>query len=428
MVAALALMLVQSATAVHAQAGVDAVSQRTFVQAGQVLLDPGSGRVERHKTIVIESGKVVEVRDGFQGEGQVVDLRDRFVLPGLIDSHTHITFESGPSADMDSVKKTSVDRALDGVLYARRTLYAGFTTIADLGVDPEATLALRDAIAAGKTLGPRIIAAVVVSAHGGHGDIHGFRPDVMRLLAPPGLCSGADDCSRTVRQAVQRGADLIKIASTGGVMSNSASGVGQQMSDEELAAIVRTAHRLGRRVVCHAHGTDGINAALRAGVDAIEHGTYLDAESIRLLKANDAYLVPTLLAGETTRQLARSAAWMPPAVKQKALEVAPNMMSALKRAHESGVKIAFGTDSGVSHHGDNAREFALMVQAGLAPLDAIRSATVWGAAHNGLSAEMGSIAPGKIADLIAVDGDPLRDITELERVGFVMQAGHIVKQ
>lgn len=418
-----ALALIGAALSTHGQA-----PAQTYVHAGRLLADPATGRVEQNKTLVISGGKVVEIRDGFQGAGEIVDLRDSFVLPGLIDSHVHITGELGPSAELDLVKKTAVDAAFDGALYARRTLEAGFTTIADLGGDPDATFGLRDAIASGKVLGPRIIAAGFAGAHGGHGDVHGYRPDVMKLLADSGRCSGADDCKRAVRQAVQRGADVIKIASTGGVLSNTAAGVGQQMFDEELVAIVKTAHSLGRRVVCHAHGTDGVNAALRAGVDSIEHGTYIDAESIKLFKAGGAYLVPTLLAGDTVGKQAQTATWMPPNVKKKALEVGPNMVAALRRAREAGVKVAFGTDSGVSPHGQNAREFALMIQAGFSPLDAIRSATVWGAAHNRLSDQIGALTPGKAADLIAVKGDPLRDVAELERVTFVMKGGVVAKR
>lgn len=405
-------------------------ADKIFVQVGRLLADPAGGRVEREKTLVIADGKIVEVLDGYrgaEGTGRVVDLRQRFVLPGLIDSHVHITGENGPTAQLDAVKKTAADSAMDGVLYARRTLEAGFTTVIDLGGDPDATFALRDAIASGKIDGPRIIAAGFAGAHGGHGDIHGYRPDIMKMFAHPGLCSGADDCRRAVRQAVQRGADVIKIASTGGVMSNTAAGVGQQMQDDELVAIVKTAHSLGRQVACHAHGTDGINAALRAGVDSIEHGTYLDAESIRMMKANGTYLVPTLLAGDTVRKQAVSADWMPPNVKKKALEVGPNMVAALSRAREGGVKVAFGTDSGVSAHGQNALEFALMIQSGYSPLDAIRSATVWGAAHNKIADQVGTLTPGKAADLIAVSGDPLSDVTELTRVGFVMKGGKVIK-
>jgi imidazolonepropionase-like amidohydrolase len=412
-----------------AQTAAPADAGRTFVQAGRLLADPGGGQVLQQRTLVIADGRVVEIREGWvDGPGAVIDLRDSFVLPGLIDSHVHISGENSPTAELDALKKTSVDLAMDGVVYARRTLDAGFTTVADLGADADTIMGLRDAIAAGKVLGPRIIAAGVVGAHGGHADVHGYRPDILKLFAHPGLCSGADDCRRAVRQAVQHGADVIKIASTGGVMSNTAAGVGQQMTDDELAAIVQTAHQFGRRVVCHAHGTDGVNAALRAGVDSIEHGTYIDAESIRLMKAKGTYLVPTLLAGDTVKRQALTADWMPANVKKKASEVGPNMIAAARRAHDAGVKVAFGTDSAVSPHGQNAREFALMIQAGFTPLDAIRSATVWGAAHNRISDEAGTLAAGRRADLIAVKGDPLQDVTVLEKVTFVMKGGQVAKQ
>ncbi len=403
--------------------------KKIFIQAARLLADPADGRVRREQTIVVAGGKILEIRDGYSaGDGEVVDLRSSFVLPGLIDSHVHLTFENGPTAEIDALRKTASDSTLDALVYAKRTLAAGFTTVADLGSDPDAIYALRDAIAAGKVDGPRIVAAGLVGAHGGHADIHGLRPEIVKLFAYPGLCSGADDCRRAVRQQVQRGADLIKTASTGGVMSNTAAGVGQQMFDDELRALVETAHSLGRRVVCHAHGTDGINAALRAGVDSIEHGTYLDAESTRMMKAQGTYLVPTLLAGDTVARQAATASWMPAKVRKKALEVGPNMLAAARRAREAGVKIAFGTDSGVSPHGENAREFGLMVKAGFTPLDAIRSATVWGAAHNRLSDEIGTLSPGKAADLIAVSADPLADVSELERVRWVMKNGVVIRR
>jgi len=210
-------------------------------------------------------------------------------------------------------------------------------------------------------------------------------------------------------------------------MSNTAAGLGQQMSDAELIAIVDTAHRLGRKVAAHAHGTDGVNAALRAGVDSVEHGTYLDAESIRLFKAKGSYLVPTLLAGDTVARQAEEAEWMPAAVRAKARTVGPLMVDALRRAHQGGVRIAFGTDSAVSKHGENAREFALMVKAGLTPLETIKSATVWAATHAGLEAEIGTLAAGKSADIIAVKGDPLTDVRSLETMGFVMARGAVVR-
>ncbi|WP_269790346.1 amidohydrolase family protein [Stenotrophomonas sp. Iso1] len=399
----------------------------TYIYAGRLLADPASGKVETNKTIVVEAGKIAAIRDGFVGVGNIVDLRDKFVMPGLIDSHVHLTFESGPTNRLDAVTKSAVDQAFDGVVFAKRTVRAGFTTVVDLGSEPQAINALRDAIATGKVTGPRIIAAGAVAAHGGHGDIHGYRQEILDVFRAPTLCSGADDCARAVRVAVQQGADVIKTASTGGVLSNTAAGLGQQMSDAELVAIVETAHRLGRKVASHAHGTDGVNAALRAGVDSVEHGTYLDAESIRLFKLKGSYLVPTLLAGDTVTRQAVDAAWMPTAVRAKAQALGPLMIDALQRAHRGGVSIAFGTDSAVSAHGENAREFALMVKAGLTPLEAIKSATVWGATHTGLDGEIGSLEAGKSADIVAVDGDPLTDVRRLETVAFVMARGVVVR-
>jgi imidazolonepropionase-like amidohydrolase len=231
-----------------------------------------------------------------------------------------------------------------------------------------------------------------------------------------------------VREAVSRGFDEIKIASTGGVLSNTAAGLAQQMTFDEIKAIVETAHQLGRHVVCHAHGTDGINAALAAGVDSIEHGTYLDARSVELFRKTGAYYVPTMMAADFVgREARRAGSFLTEAQKQKALAVGPKLAQAVKRAHAGGVKFAFGTDTGVSRHGQNAHEFALMVEAGFTPLDAIRAATVWGAAHNKLSGEIGSLAPGKSADIIAVLGDPLADIATLERVAFVMARGRVFK-
>jgi imidazolonepropionase-like amidohydrolase len=396
-----------------------------YVQAGRLLADPASGKVETSKTLVITGGKVSEIRDGFQTapDAELIDLRDRFVLPGLIDSHVHLLQEVGPTTELDAVQKTSSDLALDGYVFAGRVLRAGFTTVVDLGDDTDAIYALRDAVAAGKVVGPRIIAAGFVGAHGGHGDVHGYIPDLLQLLSPPTLCSGADECRRAVRKAVQRGADIIKTASTGGVMSNTATGLSQQMTQEELNALVETAHMLGRQVACHAHGADGINAALRAGVDSIEHGTYLDQDSLRLMKEKGTYLVPTLLAGDTVTRAAASPDWRSAAIREKALKVGPNMVAAARRAREAGVKFAFGTDSAVSRHGENGKEFALLAKAGFTPLDAIRTATIGSAAHIRMSDQLGALTPGKAADLIAVAGDPLKDVTELERVSFVMKGG-----
>jgi imidazolonepropionase-like amidohydrolase len=264
--------------------------------------------------------------------------------------------------------------------------------------------------------------------HGGHGDVNGFRDDVMHLLRPNSVCSGADDCARAVRQQVQQGADVIKITATGGVLSNTAAGLAQQFSQDELNAIVETAHRMGRRVTAHAHGGDGIVSFMKAGGDAIEHGTYLDAEGIAAMKKNGAYLVPTLMAGDFVYRIASGPNnFLTPAQSAKALEAGPRMLDMARRAHQAGVKIAFGTDTGVSAHGDNAGEFALLVRAGLTPLEAIQAATVHAADHLQISAEAGSLTPGHAADLIAVEGDPTKDVTVLTRVGFVMRAGTVYK-
>jgi imidazolonepropionase-like amidohydrolase len=417
--AAIAAVLAGSAAAQAPQA------ETVYVQAGRLLADPATGRVETNKTLVIVGGRISEIRDGFVGEGRVVDLRNQFVLPGLIDSHVHITSEQNPNGRLQEVTQTSATQAMEGAGFARKTLLAGFTTVADLGADNEAVFALRDAIAKGQVDGPRIVASgSSISVHGGHGDVHGYRPDVMAPLRPGSICSGADDCRRAVREQIRLGADVIKITATGGVLSNTAAGLGQQFSDEELNAIVDAAHRMGRKVTAHAHGADGINSFLKAGGDSIEHGTYLDQESIRLFKQRGAYLVPTLMAGDyVAREAAKPDTFFTPAQKAKAMQAGPLMLEMARRAHAGGVKIAFGTDTGVSAHGDNAGEFALLVQAGMSPLEAIRSATVVAAEHLQLSNQIGALTPGKQADLIAVAGDPLKDVATLRQVQFVMKGG-----
>jgi imidazolonepropionase-like amidohydrolase len=408
-----------------------ACAETLFVQAGKLLADPATGKVETAKTVVIENGKVTRIVDGYVTGpgGKVVDLKDSFVLPGLIDSHVHLTGQQGPTSRLDEVTQSSADQAMVGAGYARKTLMAGFTTVADLGAENHAIFALRDGIKRDDVIGPRIIAAgSAVSVHGGHGDINGYSEEVMHVLRPTSVCSGADDCRRAVREQVWVGADIIKITATGGVLSNTAAGLNQQFSDAELAAIVETAHRMGRKVTAHAHGVDGINSFLKAGGDSIEHGTYLDGDSIAAFKKNGAYLVPTLMAGDFVYRIASGPNnFLTPAQTAKALDAGPKMLAMARRAHEGGVKIAFGTDTGVSAHGDNAGEFALLVKAGLTPLEAIQTATVNAADHFSLSAEIGSLAPGKAGDLIAVKGDPLSDVTVLQHVTSVVKSGVVVK-
>lgn len=404
--------------------------ETTFVQAGRLLADPESGVVLRDKTLVIVGNQITEIRDGFVGEGpNVVDLRDSFVLPGLIDSHVHLTSQQNPNARLQAVTRDAADSAMIGAGYARLTLMAGFTTVADLGGDNDAVFALRDGIARGDVPGPRVIASgSSVSIHGGHGDVNGYRDDIMHLLSSESVCSGPEDCMRAVRTQVRSGADIIKITATGGVLSNTAAGLAQQFTDAELAAIVEVAHRMGRQVTAHAHGVDGINAFLRAGGDSIEHGTYLDEESIRLFRREGTYLVPTLLAGDFVARVAASPTnFFTPAQTAKALEAGPKMLDMARRAHEGGVRIAFGTDTGVSAHGDNAQEFALLVRAGMTPLEAVQAATVVAAEHLRISDQAGTIAPGRPADIVAVEGDPLTDVTTLEHMAFVMKGGVVYR-
>lgn len=408
--------------------------EMTYIHAGRLLADPMSGRVESAQTIVVNDGRVERIEAGYStpaAGAKAIDLKDRFVLPGLIDAHVHLLSQSAPGQRLDTVTQSEADFALMGLMYAQRSLSAGFTTVVDLGAGQgdDAIFAIRDQINAGRALGPRILAAgSTITPTGGHADVHGYRDDVMHVLARESVCNGPDDCRRAVREQVQRGADVIKLTATGGVLSNTRQGLGQQFTDAELKAIVETAHALGRRVAAHAHGVDGINAALRAGVDSIEHGTYLNEESIRLFKQSGARLAPTVLAGTfVAEQAARPDSYFTPAQKEKALQAGPQMLEMLKRARAGKVALVFATDTGVSPHGDNAREFELWIQAGFTPIEAIRAATGQAALHLGLQGETGTIKPGLAADIIAVSGDPLRDVSALRRVEFVMARGQVAK-
>jgi imidazolonepropionase-like amidohydrolase len=402
-----------------------------IIHAGRLLADPATGQVAAQQSILVGAdGKVIGVEPGYvTREGAaVIDETSRFVLPGLIDSHVHLTGELGPNQLLEEVTLTESDAALRGAENARKTVMAGFTTVADVGAPNDAIFALRRAVAEGRVPGPRILASGwIVTPDGGHADTNGWAPDVLDALRSPAACSGADACMRVVRRQIQAGADLIKITATGGVLSNTAAGVDQQFTDDELRAIVTAAHMMGRRVTAHAHGTNGINAALRAGVDSIEHGSYLDAESVRLFHQGDRYLVPTLEAGWWVTQLAEQGGTLTETQAAKAREVGPALIAMARRARAGHVRIAFGTDTGVSPHGMNAKEFQLLVQAGFTPLESIQFATVAAADHLQLNGLAGRIAPGYSADIIAVDGDPLADVATLMDVKFVMARGTVQK-
>ena len=400
----------------------------TIIHAGQVLSVPGKTPLSE-QSIYISDNKIMKIVSGYQLEkgASVIDLSGSFVLPGLIDSHVHLRMEFNPNIRLDAVTKRSGDTSYDALVNGRKTLMAGFTSVQDVG-GPEEIFALRDAINAGKVVGPRIRASGrSVSPTGGHGDAHGYRSEILATMHSPTICDGVADCRRATRAAIKAGADVVKITATGGVLSNTAAGTEQQFFNDELEAIVETAKKMGRKVTAHAHGKTGIDSALKAGVKSIEHGTYLDVETAELFKKYDAVLVPTVLAGMTVVDWAKNKNWLPPASKAKALVVGPKMKDMLRIAYENGVTIAFGTDTGVSKHGENAREFGYMVEAGMSEMDAIKAATVTAANHIEMGAMIGSIEAGKYADIIAVDGNPLTNIEELYDVDFVMKNGVVYK-
>ncbi len=414
-----------------------------LVRCGTLLTRIGEP-LRRRVTLVVKNERVEGVHEGWDGPdlgakpgatpgtiAREVDAKGLFVLPGLIDCHVHLTNQWDETQRFRATTETPEFVTLRATVYARKTIEAGFTTVRDLGArDPGTILALRDAINAGHVVGPRIVAAgKTVSITGGHGDpTLGYRPDLFPPVSPEGgIADGPDECAKAVRQQVKLGADVIKLTATGGVLSASTAGLAQHFFDEELAAIVKTSHSLKRKAAAHAHGTDGINAALRAGVDSIEHGSYLDAESIRLFRETGAYHVPTLLAGATVATNAEKPGYYLPMVAAKARVAGPRAVEALRTSHAAGVKIAFGTDSGVSPHGENAREFALMAKAGLTAQESLLAATINAADLLGMANDVGTLEPGRYADLVGVSGDPLANAAVLERVELVVKGGEVVK-
>ena len=405
-----------------------------IIHAGTLLADARE-EVQTEQSIIVRNNEIVEVRDGYVSPGQVsgtanarvIDLSNQFVMAGLIDSHTHILSQQEPNGREIRVTRSSQLSTLMGVEFGMRTLRAGFTTIRNVGADRNAIFALRDAINQGIVMGPRIKAAGQgLTPTGGHGDGGGFRDDVFPH-PHSGVCDGVAECRKAVRTQVKFGADHIKYVATGGVLSQTATGTGQQFTDEEQIALVQAAHAMGRKVAAHAHGKIGLEAALRAGVDSIEHGSYLDAQTADLFVATGAYLVPTLIAGHTVERIATEQPdFFVPAVRQKALEVGPVMKNALRLAYERGVKIAFGTDAGVNDHGTNAYEMVLMNEAGMPERAILISATVNAADLMDLTDITGTIEAGKDADIIATAGNPLEDISSMMRPTFVMARGNEV--
>lgn len=397
-----------------------------LIHAGSVIAVPGDSPLGP-STIIVRDGRIAEILPGHidRPDARTVDLKGRTLLPGLIDTHVHFSFS--PETKLWSAAiDTPEDVALLAYANARKTLAAGFTTVRDVGSDGYAIHALRDAVNEGVVIGPRIfLSGTSLSIVGGHGDMSGLNRKATEALYPydyTGACTGGVECALRVREAAKYGADLIKITSTGGIMSQQARGLGQHLSDEELAAIVAAARSLGLKVAAHAHGGAGVTAAVRAGVDSIEHGTWLDEETARDMAKRGTWLVPTLGLLDGRKDVDAS-----PEVRAKMAEARAVAGRNVALAVRYKVNIAFGTDAGVSPHGQNARQFRLMVEQGpMTPAAAIRSATVDAAALLGQSDNLGTIEVGKLADLIAVDGDPYRDVTLLEHVTAVIKDGRVI--
>lgn len=406
-------------------------AQKTVIWCG-TLITAADNEARPNMTITVENNKIIRVEKGFTAAGQgdrVIDLKGNTVTPGWMDMHVHISSETSPTEYIERFQLNEADYAFKSVAFAKRTLLTGFTTIRDAGgtVVPS----LRNAINNGVVDGPRIVAAgKAIGSTGSHADpTNGYRHDLMGHPGPEaGVANGVEECMKAVRQRYKDGSDVIKIVSTGGVLSVAASGSGAQFTEEEIKAIVQTAKDYGMRVMCHAHGAEGIKRAIRGGVASIEHGSLLDDESISLFKQYGTWYVPTLTAGRSVADSAKKPGYYPPVVAQKAIEIGPKLKDAFARAVKAGVKIAFGTDAAVFKHGKNWLEFTYMIEAGMKPMEAIKAATINAATLIGRQDQLGTIEVGKLADIVAVDGNPLNDPQAFGRVSFVMKDGIVFKE
>ncbi len=405
-------------------------AQVTIVHCG-VLIDGKSDNTSKVMSVLIDKGTIIDVLEGYMDPGTgdtAIDLNSYTVLPGLMDMHTHLSGESNPKKYMERFTLDLDDYAYQSIRFAERTLMAGFTTVRDLG-GPVNT-SLRDAIKKGYLVGPRIFSAgKSLATTGGHADpTNGMKFKLMGDPGPAeGVVNGIPDARKAVRQRYKNGADLIKITATGGVLSVAKSGENPQFKEDEIRAIVETAADYDMHVAAHAHGAEGMKRAVRAGVRSIEHGTLMDEETMELMKERGTYYVPTISAGEFVAKKAMVDGYYPEIIRPKAAKIGPQIKNTFKKAHQAGVKIAFGTDSGVSYHGDNAKEFLYMVEGGMAPMAAIQSATRVAAELLGIEDMLGTIEVGKTADIIAVKGDPIKDISALQDVVFVMKDGVVYK-
>ena len=411
----------------------DTLSAATIIHAGR-LIDGRSDELQTEMSIVVENGTITEVVSGFLKPAEsdkLIDLSEYTVMPGLMDMHTHLMGQHSKDSYTEKFFMEESDYALRSTMFARATLMAGFTTVRDLGDNGINSVSLRKAINEGWIIGPRIYTAgKSIATTGGHADpTNGLKGDYRRDAGPlEGVINGADDARKAVRQRYKDGADLIKLTATGGVLSLAASGQNPQFTDEELKAIVETAKDYNMVVTVHAHGAEGMKRAVLAGVNSIEHGTYMTDEIMELMKERGTYFVPTNMAGEWVAKKAEEPGYFPEIVRPKAAAIGPAIRETFSKAYKAGVKIAFGTDSGVSPHGENAHEFELMVEGGMPPMKAIQSATLEGARLLRVEEKLGTVEATRLADLVAVQGNPLDDISVMRNVVFVMKEGEVYKE